>query len=989
MIRKLFCSVLLFASIGFAQSLNSDYDKAVKLFSNGEYSAAYKMFKNIQEGKPSDKQLEESSAFYSANCLVNLNELDGAAIEFENFISQYKFSNFREDAFYNLGAVYFSKGEYRKAREKLLALTSINSNTVYKGSAYYWIAEAYAYENKYFEAEEYFKEAISSRTTNKYIVNSIYSLAQLYENIKDCSKAIKYYDELLAYYKDHELAPKAQWRIGICYFNTNEYDSAILELSDPLVNKLSKDERLEVKYFLANSFIRLKEYNSAVKIYNEILADEITGEFSNKIKYGLAWVNFQLGNYELAFKSFEDIRQNSSDTLAVNSEFWSAESKRYMGDTQTANELFKKFIEKYPSNPLAARAQLSVGTIYYSKNNSGDAERALLNASTSNDPLTKGKANTLLGEMRLNQKQYDRAAGYFQTAVKYTSGNSEYNNRALLGLAVTEFYQNKISQAVRNLENLKSRSKDFEVDKVNFYLAECYLARNEYAAALKHYNLISTENDDIKKQTIYGKAYAYFNQKDFPNAIYYFNEFAAKFKKDPSASDAKLRLADSYYGIKNFSRASAIYSELFSSNKQLQDNDFTYYQYCQSLYKAGKSSEAIGEFDNLQRKFPRSKYADVSQYVIGWIHFQQGDYGLAISNYNLLISKYPQSALIPIAYYSLGDAYFNQGMYDESIGLYGKVLEDYPNTQYILDAVNGIQYAYVAKEQPDQAVTFIDNFIANNPSSKYSDQIFFKKGDILYSAEMYDKAIEAYRDFLSKYPSSSLVPNAYFWIGKSAANLKRTNDAVEDFKVVINRWLKSDIGLSATIELANIYSEQKNFTGAIEVIESASSAMPTSNRLPELLFMKGSAEVKNNQLQTAYETFDQIIKYYDSSVFSAKAKLELGILELNRNSYENAQLLLKELGEKRTDDIGAQAQYYYGVSLYSQNKITDAISAFVRVRSVFMNFDEWYTKSLLKLGDCYVKLKDKKQARDMYRAVIERHKTGELAQEARRKINQL
>ena len=134
---------------------------------------------------------------------------------------------------------------------------------------------------------------------------------------------------------------------------------------------------------------------------------------------------------------------------------------------------------------------------------------------------------------------------------------------------------------------------------------------------------------------------------------------------------------------------------------------------------------------------------------------------------------------------------------------------------------------------------------------------------------------------------------------------------------------------------------------------------------------------------------DQIIKYYDSSIFSAKAKIELGLLELNRKSFENADMFFKELGEKRTDDIGAQAQYYYGVSLFEQNKMTDAITALVRVRSVFSGFDEWYTKSLLKLGDCYVELRDKKQAREMYRAVIERHKTGELTQEAKRKLNKL
>lgn len=989
MIKKILLSINILTILCFAQNPVDEFSTAEVLFVKKEYSAAYDIFKKLYSDNSVEQQKRSSAKFYAGECLLNLDELDGAAIEFESFIDSYPFSNSRELAFYKLGTIYFTKGEYRKARERLISLINSYPESEYIGSADYWIAESFAGENKYFEAEEYFKSSISSRATNKYVVNSIYSLAQLYEKNHDYNNAVTYYDELLAYYKNSSLAPKAQWRIGICYFNLKEYDNAVLELTDPLIKQLPANEQFDANYFLANSFARLKEYKNAADIYEEMLTHDLSKELKNKINYSLAWVNFQLNNYETAFNIFTELQKDSGDTLSVNAYFWSGECKRYLGDTKTANEIYNNFIEKYPASPLVSRAQLALGTVYYGTEKSIDAEKALLNASISNDGLTKGKANTLLGEMELNRKSFDKARQYFTTAVKYTTGNAELNNTSTLGLGITEFYLNNINSAVNHLEGLKTRAKNFETNKVNFYLAECYSARDEYSAAIKHYNMIYSDEDIIKKQVLYGKAYAYFNLKDFPNSIYYFNEYINKYKKELNVNDAKLRLADSYFGIKNFSRASAIYGDLFSSNRALSNDDLTYYQYCQSLYKAGKSSQAIEEFQNLQRKFPKSKYADVSQYVIGWIHFQQGDYDNAIANYNKLLEKYSRSSLIPIVYYSLGDSYFNKGDYETSIVFYNKVLEEYPNTSYILDAVNGIQYAYVAKDEPNNAVTFIDQFIGSNPSSKFGDQIYFKKGDILYSAENYEQAIQAYKDFLQKYPSSSLLPNANYWIGKSAANLKKFPEAVESFNIVIDRWLKSDIGLSAAIELADIYSEQKNYGGAVKVLESASSAMPTSNRVPELLFLKGSAEVKNNQLQDAYQTFDQIIKYYDTSIFSAKAKIELGIMELNRNNFENAQLLLKEVGEKRTDDIGAQAQYYYGVTLFNQEKITDAIMAFVRVRSVFSGFDEWYTKSLLKLGDCYVKMKDKKQAREMYRAVVDRHRTGELAQEAKRKLNQL
>lgn len=52
-------------------------------------------------------------------------------------------------------------------------------------------------------------------------------------------------------------------------------------------------------------------------------------------------------------------------------------------------------------------------------------------------------------------------------------------------------------------------------------------------------------------------------------------------------------------------------------------------------------------------------------------------------------------------------------------------------------------------------------------------------------------------------------------------------------------------------------------------------------------------------------------------------------------------------------------------------------------------YDEWYTKSLLLLGDCYVINNDKTNAAEMYKAVLKRHRKNQFAQEANEKLNQL
>lgn len=986
---------LLYISIFFITVMNSysqtdkSIEQGLEYLNQKNYLAAYNIFDLVLNNHDYYPQNREDAHYYASECLFKSGSFQGAIIKYESFLDEYPHSNYKQEVLYNLGTLYFQNGEYRKTRERLNSLIQNYPVSDYLGSSYYWIAKSYASENKFIEAEENFNLAISYRESNLFIQHSIYSLAQLYENQGDYKNAITNYDELLAYYKNHELAPKAQLRIGICYFKIEEYDSAVLELTDPIINDLTGSELIEAKYYLSNSFVKLNDFKNALLILDELSNDDLDISLKNKITFSKAWVKFRMADYESSFELFDELSQLHDDSLSINALFWSAESKRYSGNMDEANKIYKIFLEKYPNHYLASRAQLGKGTLLYNQSQDPEAEKSLLNAVLSNDYFTKGRAYTLLGEIKLNKKLYEEAESYFNQARKYADRFPEIKNRSLLGLGVSQYYLNKYDNAIENLEELKSASPDFETAKVLFYLAESYFSRGEYSAALKNYNQINSNDESIKKQTIFGKGYTYFNLKDFSNSIFYLNEFCNKYKSDYRYNDARLRLADSYFGIKNFEKASFIYKELFSKRSSIIDNDLAYYQYCQSLFKAGKANEAINEFVLLQKKFPKSKYADASQYVVGWIYFQQSNFKSAIDNYLGLISKYPNSTLIPTAYYSIGDSYFNLGNYDSSIVYYNKILESYPNTNYILDAVNGIQYAYIAKEQPDNAVSFIDQFINENPSSKFNDQIFIKKGDIYYSSENYEDAIESYRQFILRFPSSKLVPTAYYWIGKSAAILKRDSEAIENFNHVIDRAIKSEIGISSSIELANLYNSKKQFTNAVSILDKTITAQPTSNRIPELLFMKSKTLISDNNVNDAYTTLEQIITYYEGTVFAAKSKLELAKLESSRKNYENALMLLQEIAEKRLDDIGAEAQYVIGLIYFDQNKYDEAITAFVRVRSVYSAYDEWFTQSLLKLGDCYLKLKDKKQARDMYRAVLNRHNTGVFAKEAKRKLNQL
>lgn len=985
---KKFFIIFFIASIIFSQNENKIFDEAFKSYYNFNYGQALKYFEQIKSSDKVEQLTKSIAKYYSADCLLNLDQLDGAAIEFEEFIQDNFVSDLKSSAYYKLGVIYNKKNEFRKARDRFFTLINQYPYTEFYGSALYWVGESYSAENKFVDAEEYFKDAIANKRTNQFYVNTLYSLGQVYEKTNEFKKAIELYDEILTYHKQNEIAPLAQFRIGISYFNLKDYDNAILELSDNQINSLDIEKQNEAKYFLAVSHARLNELSDAKEILTQLVKKSTNKDFLNRVLFSQAWIDFQQNKYQDAYVVFDSLYKNSSDSIKILSLFWSGECQRYLGNSKKADEIFKKFLSDYPENRLASKAQLSRGVVYFNENNSKIAEESLQNAILSNDIPTKVKALILLGELRLNNNLFSEAKRYFNEAKSFNIVNQELQNRINLGLGVTNYYLKNYSDAEKYLEQVNKNDKTFETDKVNFYLAEVYFYEGKYVAALKFYNLVKSNDKLINRQTLLGKAYTYFNSKDFRNAIETFDDYIARYPNDKNINEIKLRLADSYYGSKNFEKAASLYQQLLLNDKNL-DNDLAYYQFAQALYKAGKTDDAKNTFEELQKKFPNSKYVDESQYVIGWINFQQSKFDDAINSYKTLLIKYPKTDLKPIVEYSIGDSYFNKGSYDSAIVYYSRVIQNFPNSPYIFDAVNGIQYSYVALDQPDKAISFIDEFIASNPSSKFSDQIYFKKGDLYYSLEKFNDAITAYKDFISRYPKSNLIPNAYYWIGKSASNIKNYDEAISNFSLSRSLAPKSDVGISSTVELVQIYFEKNLLNDALKVLEETIANNSSSNRIPELLYLRGKAELKLNMLDDAISTFEQVANFYSSSIYSSKSKLEIGKIELSRNNYDKAQLYLREISETKLDDIGAEAQYYLGMVYFNQNKFEEAITQFVRTRSVFAAYDEWYTKSLLRLGDCFVKLNDKKQAREIYRAVLIRHTNDAFAEEAKKKIKGL
>jgi len=986
--KKRFLLFILFTvsfSNSFPQELNELYSKAYNAYLEKDYAKASEYFSSFRKEHLLQDELLASAIFYQGESFSNSGQYDEAITSYMQLIKNFSFSNFRDKAAYKTGLLYYEKQAYETAQELFLQLNKEYPNSEFYGSTLYWIGETYARQNNIEEAVNYFKEAISYKQTNKFIDNSIYSLARTYEELGDYTNAVSYYDELLSYYRDSPLASQAQIRIGICYFKLKEYDSSILELSNPIVKQLPVEKQTEALYLLANSHYRVGEYANAEKVYREVIEKYPASSFIREVKYAYSWSIFQQKKYNDAYKLFNALSLDD-DSIGIKSFYWKGEAKRYSGNERETLLIYEDFLKKHFTSDLAAQTFYQIGVIHYSNGDLDKAYAALQQAIKTKDYEVHGKVYTMLGEIELQKKRFQPAYQFFDKVNENEIDDQLLVYRGLLGKGTALYYLNRYDDAISILSDIDFRAPNFESAKVSFYLAESYFAQKDFAQALTFYNKISTDDAGLQALTLYGKAYCYFNQKDYTNASFFFSDFTKKYPKNDKIFDARIRMADSYFADKNYDDAADAYENLLKLKNGIKGKDYVSFQLALALYRSGKVQKAIEQLENFKSNYSRSIYYENVLYLIGWINFQQNNFYPAIYKYRNMLDELPRSKLAPLIQYSIGDAFYNLGNYDSAIVSYETVITKYPNSPQVFDALNGIQYCYVAKGELEKAIQIIDNYVSENPASTYADQLYFKKGELYYSQRDYEKARLSYKDFITYFSQSRYISNAYYQVGKCEQYLNNLDEAIQNYKIVFNSYAQSDIAPGAVIELGNVYTQLKRFDQALSLYDKAIDKYRSTPRIAELLFMKGETQLKKNDLPGAYDVFEEISVYYPVNIFADKAKLEMGLIELKKKRYDSADKLFLELVSKRTDDIAAKAQYAYGLSLLEQDKIQNAITAFVRVLNVFQTYDEWVAKSYLKLGDAYLKMNDKDKAREMYRTVISKHRSDEYGKEAQLKL---
>lgn len=554
-------------------------------------------------------------------------------------------------------------------------------------------------------------------------------LSQAYVNASNYNKAIEYIEDMprrsVAVDRAYQ---KATLLKGIELFNKDDYPTAVQYFEKSLKYPIDPDYVAEASFWCGEAYSIGKMYEKAVEQYQRIIG--ITGntnpEIQVKTRYGLGYAFYNLQQYDRALFNF------------------------------------KEYVTKAPRNqPNLADGTLRLADCYYVTKSYPEAMvnyRKVAAMRSADEDYAHLQAGTILGIL----SKYDEAKGELDILIK-NFPKSNYVDEAIFQKAQLEFEQGNYAMAVAGYSNLIQTYATsplipyaYTRRAASFYnLKEYNKTAQDYITVIQNYGGHPASNDiliplqealnlagrpaefdqylaqyktahpdakGIESVEFESAKNLYFNQ-EYERAITAITNYGVSYPDSPRLPEANYYKAESYYRLKDFTKAIGLYQELS------QDKSFSF------------ASKVVGRIAELE--------------------FRQGRYERAIPQFQQLSRLATNKKEQYTAWSGLMEAYYLLAQYD-STEAYAKIILEKGSVNAGAQNKASLYLGKAAMARGDYE-TAQDEFLntLNSAQDEYGAEAKYSLGEIQYLTKQhkpcYETLVSLNTDFAA-YPE---------WVGKS------------------------------------------------------------------------------------------------------------------------------------------------------------------------------------------------------------------------------
>ncbi|HEX7366436.1 MAG TPA: tetratricopeptide repeat protein [Pelobium sp.] len=991
--------LFLLSGFAFAQlpayfQINEDYKIAMELLSQEKYAAASSVFYEVEKSKfietPQSvrnseiSNLKINSEYYRAYCALALDNDDAEQL-FKRFIKDHPESPKAKQAFFQVGKYYFNQGNYQEALNWFTKVSSIDLTG--KEDTEYKFKTAYAY----FETKDYASAkplfGLVKDTDSQYKEQAIYYYAYIAYVDKEYPLALKNFEKLK---NSKAYEASYPYYISAIYFLDKRYED-VLAYAVPIVENTKQLKETEMLRIIAASYFAKADYPNALAYYERFMKQDLGKTQNNQDSYQIGYTYYKLKKYNQAIeqlgKLIEDKTAYSQAGLyTLGAAYLTNKNKQGARNAfQFSSKLnFDKQIEE---EALFNFAKLSYELQFHSI--ALDAAQEYLKKYPYSKHLNEAK--TLLAKVLLSTKNYRDAIDILEGIDDKTEDAKEAYQKVTYYRAL-EFYNER---AFENSIGLFLRSNNFPIDKEVFALSTYWCAEamyevRKYSESVNYFEnflaMPAARKTDLYNYANYALGYAALEGENYPKAATYLARFLNGNEKDPKTiKDATLRLADAYFGSKNYGAALGYYNRIIAQHGTSEDYALFQRGIIEGLQN--QPEVKIATLQSLLAKFPNSNYSDDAGFEIPYTYFLIGKGDIAKADLTAFIQKYPRSSYVPRALVTIGLVNYDQKNDQLALETFKRVISEYKSTDEAQQSLKLIQKIYLDMGNATEFINYANTTSIGNYSTAEQDNIMFQAANTQYLKGNWEAAVESVNAYFDKFPKAIQDKQAKFIRAESYKNLGKFAPAIIDYEYILNDWT-SEYTERALISISKIYLNNKQYNEAIVHLKKLEIASE----------YKANYSFAINNLMVAYAGIkvpDQTLLYvnlvrdYEKSseqdknragLYAGKAQLLLADTAKAKKEFEAVVKATKSI-------IGAEALYNLAEIQYLQKDYKTSQKTCFQLINDMPNYDYWNAKSFILLSDNYIALNDKVQAIATLKSIIDNYEgDDEILETAKKKL---
>lgn len=929
--------------------------------------------------------------------------------QLQEFIEQRPNSPFIPIAWLERGYIAYHITDLPKAVEYFTTISELTRELAsndslfahYRATALFWKGASEARLGNPDVALSTLKELQEQFPSHQLADDALYMRAQLKERSGAEQEAVVLYGELLRTYSMRNMALSSAIRAANIKLGMREPNASIAyidqakaildklqsedsSISKPEEQSFSENSSEDIAFIRAQSLVLAGQSKAGLTAFESFMVSYPQSTLFMHAKMSAGFAAYNLEEYSKSESYYQYVIDSANEEQALlksGALLYHALIMKEKGERNVAKKEFSA-LSMQTGYPFLAQALLEYGQLAYEDNELETARKTFERAVRETQEKTLlVKIHLLLGSVYQDQEQFGKSAREYASAerIAMVMTKRELENKDIILAEVRlkqgiSLHQNEqYRDAIIELSTfLGEHPKDSRKDQALFWLAESYYRTDLLKNAEEFYKQLISDFplSNRREESFYGIAWSQFRRREFSQSSQSFSKLVKEFPKTRFATDALARKGDGHYVLKQYREAAQAYKAAINEGPRSEEGQYSAYQYGQALYRIDDFDGAIKAFRTFARSYPQSPLSASALYSVGWTLFQQRRYSEAIDELQSLLVNYPSTQLAARAHYTIADAYYNMERYDEAISSYTIVKNQYSSSPLAGEAVKSIQYCLEFLGRIDEAKVIVDDFITKNPESDIAKDLLMSRGLSLYNGKNYSGAIAEYEAFLRSNTDMERNSEALFYLGKSFASLGEPAKAEQSFRDVFKKYAKSEYAPLALLEIGLMKVNEQRLKEADSAFGMVMAEFPENSASAQAGFERAQIASTLGDSLTALRYYASTADTYSNTEYGDQSRYRIAMYYRSRLMYDSALVHFKPLA-KRIDNptAAAEAQYRIGELWMKQKEYDNAIIAFLAVREQFSSIEDWFSLSLLGLGDCYENIKNYDAAKEVFQTL--------------------